>query len=178
MGHFYFTNLLYEKWFHEKYNPFLVVPNTMVILHHTVMFACHMSHLTNCRMTKSMHSWICLKFGLVFWLFAVISITVLVDLVLVMDKYSISLGTFWLINTQRSWIRRILQGFFLLFFMGCYFCFFGLVRDEKKEKKIGISKVWSLATYQFLVNPFGAFSQKLEIWVGMDVQNIDQFCLQ
>ena len=60
----------------------------------TVMFARHMSRLTNCRMTKSMHSWICLKFGLVFWLFAVISITVLVDLVLVMDKYSISLGTF------------------------------------------------------------------------------------
>ena len=83
----------------KKYNPFLV-PNTMVILHHisdqsanTVMFACHMSHLTNCRMTKSMHSWICLKFGLVFCI-AVISITVLVDLVLVMDKYSISLGTF------------------------------------------------------------------------------------
>ena len=87
----------------------------------TVMFACHMSHLTNCRMTKSMHSWICLKFGLVFCI-AVISITVLVDLVLVMDKYSISLGTFWLINTQRSWIRRILDGFFWLVF--CLFVIF------------------------------------------------------
>ena len=99
----------------------------------TVMFACHMSHLTNCRMTKSMHSWICLKFGLVFCI-AVISITVLVDLVLVMDKYSISLGTFWLINTQRSWIRRILDGFFLVIFLFvCYF--FGLVRWWKKERK-------------------------------------------
>ena len=157
--------------------------NTMVILHHisdqsanTVMFACHMSHLTNCRMTKSMHSWICLKFGLVFCI-AVISITVLVDLVLVMDKYSISLGTFWLINTQRSWIRRILDGFFLVSFL--FVCYFFWVSEmmKKRKKKNGISKVWSLATYQFLVNPFGAFSQKLEIWVGMDVQNIDQFCL-
>ena len=28
------------------------------------------------------------------------------------------------------------------------------------------------------MNPFGAFSQKLEIRVGMDIQNIDQFGLQ
>ena len=129
-GPFLFHEFFYEKWFHEKYNPFLV-PNTMVILHHisdqsanTVMFACHMSHLTNCRMTKSMHSWICLKFGLVFCI-AVISITVLVDLVLVMDKYSISLGTFWLINTQRSWIRRILDGFFFGYFFVCLLFFLG-----------------------------------------------------
>ena len=98
----------------------------------TVMFACHMSHLTNCRMTKSMHSWICLKFGLVFCI-AVISITVLVDLVLVMDKYSISLGTFWLINTQRSWIRRILDGFFLVSFL--FVCYFFWVSEMMKKRK-------------------------------------------
>ena len=28
------------------------------------------------------------------------------------------------------------------------------------------------------MNPFGAFSQKLEIRIGMDIQNIDQFGLQ
>lgn len=36
----------------------------------------------------------------------------------------------------------------------------------------------SCRTYQFLVNPFGAFSQKLEVRIGMDVQNIDQLSLQ
>ena len=95
------------------------------------------SRLTSCRMTKSMHSWICLKFGLVFCI-AVISITVLVDLVLVMDKYSISLGTFWLISTHRSWIRRILG----------FFCYFGLV-DKKRKRKFEISKVWSLELTSF-----------------------------
>ena len=38
---------------------------------------------------------------------------------------------------------------------------------------------WSESrTYQFLVNPFGTFSQKLEIRIGVDIQNIDQFSLQ
>ena len=35
-----------------------------------------------------------------------------------------------------------------------------------------------MGTYQFLVNPFGAFSQKLEIRIGVNIQNIDQFGLQ
>ena len=29
-----------------------------------------------------------------------------------------------------------------------------------------------------MVNPFGTFSQKLEIRIGVDIQNIDQFSLQ
>ncbi len=36
--------------------------------------------------------------------------------------------------------------------------------------------LWS--TYKFLVDPFCAFGQKLEVWVGVDVQNIDQFSLK
>ena len=76
-------------------------PKTSVVVVQFVIFF----NLTNCRMTKSIDSAICLKLGLV--CIAVISITVLVDLVLVIDN-STSLGTFWLIKTQRSWIRRIL----------------------------------------------------------------------
>ena len=151
MGHFYFTNFFMKNDFNKSITLFscptlwwyYIISVTSA---NTVMFACHMSHLTNCRMTKSMHSWICLKFGLVFCI-AVISITVLVDLVLVMDKYSISLGTFWLINTQRSWIRRILDGFFLVSFLFvCYF--FGLVRWWKK-KKLELVKFdrWQLTSF-------------------------------
>ena len=32
--------------------------------------------------------------------------------------------------------------------------------------------------HQFLVNPLGAFGQKLEVRICMDVQNIDQLCLK
>jgi hypothetical protein len=28
------------------------------------------------------------------------------------------------------------------------------------------------------VDPFGAFRQKLEVWVRVDVENVDQLCLQ
>ena len=137
MGHFYFTNFFMKNDFTKSITLFscptlwwyYIISVTSA---NTVMFACHMSHLTNCRMTKSMHSWICLKFGLVFCI-AVISITVLVDLVLVMDKYSISLGTFWLINTQRSWIRRILDGFFLVSFL--FVCYFFWVSEMMKKRK-------------------------------------------
>ena len=34
------------------------------------------------------------------------------------------------------------------------------------------------ATHEFLVDPFSAFSQKLEVWVCMDVEYIDQLCLK
>ena len=106
------------------------------------------SRLTSCRMTKSMHSWICLKFGLVFCI-AVISITVLVDLVLVMDKYSISLGTFWLINTQRSWIRRILDGVFFGYFFVCLLFFWVSEMMKKRKKKMELVKFdrWQLTSF-------------------------------
>ena len=33
-------------------------------------------------------------------------------------------------------------------------------------------------TYKLLMNPLGAFSQKLEVWVGVNVENIDQLSLE
>ena len=33
-------------------------------------------------------------------------------------------------------------------------------------------------THQFLVDPLGALSQKLEVWVGVDVEDVDQLGLQ
>ena len=116
--------------------------------------------LTNWSLTSSMHSsrsWKSLSL-LVWSMFERISITVFVDLVLVMDRTWLSLaGSLLSARTHRSWSRRTL-----------YFV---------SRKNTVLVRV-SCRTYQFLVNPFGAFSQKLEVRIGMDVQNIDQLSLQ
>ena len=49
-------------------------------------------------------------------------------------------------------------------------------KEREREKKALVGLIFR--TYQFLCDPLGAFGQKLEVWVGVNVQDIDDLGLE